>query len=162
MKKIYDIIISNRDTQQLLALSDEEKLDFILHLYDYLCGLQLSEMNHAQRTLYLAMRLEDTCQADALPSLSEEEELFLALPEMKSALEELGALKTAELLGAFISLLPVGSVPEWKWFFDSERKEVIKGLDSKISDYPDGVMSGLYAAYISKPEIAEEILMGIK
>lgn len=162
-EEIYNEIISNGDVKHLLALSNDEKQDFIMQLmYGSLGNMQLDEMNHAQRTLYLAMRLEDTCQADALPSLSEEEEIFLALPEMKSALEELGAVKTAELLKEFISLVPVDVVPEWDWFFADERKSIISRLDSEISSYPDGLMSGLYVAYISKPEIAEEILKGLE
>ena len=162
-EEIYNEIISNGDVQHLLALSNDEKQDFIMKLmYGPLSSMQLDEMNHVQRTLYLAMRLEDTCQADALPSLSEEEEIFLALPEMELALEELGAMKTAELLKEFISLVPAGIVPEWNWFFANERKSIIGRLDSEISSYPDGLMSGLYVAYISKPEIAEEILKGLK
>lgn len=162
-EEIYNEIISNGDVKHLLALSNDEKQDFIMQLmYGPLSNMQLDEMDHAQRTLYLAMRLEDTCQADALPSLSDEEEIFLALPEMKSALEELGAVKTAELLKEFISLVPVGVVPEWDWFFADERKSIIGRLDSEISSYPDGLMSSLYVAYISEPEIAEEILNGLE
>lgn len=161
MKKRFDKIVSKRNMKRLFALNDEEKQEFIRHLYDHLCDMQFGEMNHAQRTLYLVIRLEDTCQADALPSLSEDEELFLALPEMKSALEKLGAAKTAELLGEFISLLPVGSVPEWNWFFAEERTHVIAELDRKIGNYPDGPMAQLYAAYLSKPGTAEELMTGI-
>ena len=162
MKNIYEKILSRQNTKWLFALNDEEKQEFVRHLYDHLCGMRLGEMNHAQRTLYLAIRLEDTCQADALPSLSEDEELFLALPEMRSALEELGAVKTADLLGEFISLLPVDSVPEWSWFFSEERTHTISDLDRKISNYPDGPMAQLYTAYLSKPGIAAELIAEIR
>lgn len=155
-------IIQNQNVEGLLALDSGEKEDFLLVLiYDYLTDKPLAEMNEAQKTLFLTSWLEDTCQADALPSLSENEELFLALPEIKRSLENLGALKTAVFLGEFISLLPVGKVPEWEWFFEEERKDVITKIDSGICNYPDGLMRDLFVDYISTPQNAEQLLMNI-
>lgn len=160
---MIDEIIKNADAGSLLALTDDEKEQFLWSLmYEHLIDMELDEMNRAQKTYFLAARLEDTCQADALPSLSEDEDVFLALPEMKAALEELGAFKTAELLGKFIALLPEGTVPEWGWFFEEERETVISELDEGIGAYPDGPMLDLYIKYISNPETAKEILTGIK
>lgn len=156
-------IILNRDAKGLLALDSSEKEDFILTLiYDHLTNLPIDEMNEAQKTLFLASRLEDTCQADALPSLSEDEEIFLSLQEIKRAYERLGAFKTAGLLDEFISLLPVGTVPEWDWFFEPEREDIIKRIDSGICNYPDGPMRELYIDYISDPEKAKQLLMNLK
>lgn len=160
--ELYRQIILNKDINQLLALDESDKQDFLLCLmYDFLCNMELNQMNHAQQTLFLAMRLEDTCQADSLPSLSEEEEVFLALPKMQAALEELGAPKTAALIGELIAIVPEGTVPEWEWFFSGEQEKVIDRLDGEITDYPDGVMAELYIAYISKPEVAAEVLSGL-
>ena len=109
---VFDRIIRDHDAEALVALSDSEKEDFLIALmYDHLSDKPLAEMNEVQRTLFLASRLEDVCQADALPSLSEDEEIFLALPEIKKAYEKLGAVKTAELLGEFIGLVPAGTIP---------------------------------------------------
>ena len=156
-KEIYSQIISDKDVNRLLALSDDDKESFLIHLmYNCFCNMQLDEMNHAQRTLYLAMKLEDSCQADSLVSLAEEKEVFLALNDMKAALLELGAMKTAGLLAEFILLVPDNTVPEWSWF--DERTDVIDKIDSEIGDYPDGAMRKLYVKYISKPDTAEEIL----
>lgn len=156
-------IILNSDAEGLLALSSGEKEDFLLTLiYDHLADIPIAEMNEAQKTLYLASRLEDTCQADALPSLSEDEELFLALQEIKRAYERLGAFKTAGLLDEFILLLPVGTVPEWDWFFEPEREDIIKRIDSGICNYPDGPMRELYVDYISNPENAKQMLVNLK
>ncbi len=160
---VFRGIVMDRDAEGLLALDSSEKEDFILTLiYDYLTNMPIDEMNEAQKTLFLASRLEDTCQADALPSLSEDEEVFLALPEIKKSLERLGALKTAALLEEFISLLPVGTVPEWDWFFEHEREDIIKKIDSGICNYPDGPMRELYIDYISDPENAKQLLMDLK
>lgn len=154
----HKIIIDN-DVEGLLKMSNENKEDFLLILmYDYLCNKKLSEMNQVQKTLYLAMRLEDICQTDALPSLSEDEEIFLALPEIKLAYERLGALKTAQYLNEFIALIPKATIPEWDWFFDDERKQIIHRLDSKICNYPDGLMKNLYITYISNCENANKLL----
>lgn len=158
-------IIRERDIDGLIALDRGGKEDFLFALiYDHLANMPLSEMNEAQKTLFLASRLEDTCQADALPSLSEDEELFLALSEIKRAYERLGADKTAALLEEFISLLPAGkalTVPEWDWFFENERNDIIKRIDGEIGDYPDGAMTEKYIDYISNRENASEILMNL-
>lgn len=143
-------------------MSRSNKQDFLLTLtYDYLSKKPLSELNQVQKTLYLAMRLEDTCQADALPSLSEDEEIFLALPEIKLAYERLGALKTAKYLSEFIALIPKDTVPEWDWFFDDEREQIISRIDSAICNYPDGVMRELYITYISDSENANQLLINL-
>lgn len=162
MDQRFQDIMTNQDAAQLRALDESDLGNFLIDLvYDVLCKMPLSAMNHAQQTLYLAIRLEDTCQADALPSLSEDEELFRTLPQMQAALTELGAEQTAALIGELIAIVPAGTVPEWEWFFADEQKDTINRLDSAISDYPDGNMFQFYLAYLRKPGIAEEILSGI-
>lgn len=159
---VFHSIILDRDAKGLIALDRSEKEDFLFTLiYDHLADMPIDEMNETQKTLFLASRLEDTCQADALLSLSEDEEVFLALPEIKNSLERLGAFKTAEFLDEFISLLPVGEVPEWDWFFEAERDDIIKKIDSGICNYPDGPMRDLYIDYISNPENANRLLMNL-
>lgn len=160
--EMFHNIIINNDIEGLLKMSRSNKQDFLLTLmYDYLSNKPLYELNQVQKTLYLAMRLEDTCQADSLPSLSEDEEIFLALPETKLAYERLGAFKTAKYLGEFIVLIPKDTVPEWDWFFDDERGKIISMIDSKICNYPDGVMSDLYITYISDSEKANQLLINL-
>lgn len=101
-KSVYHNIILNEDVEKLLALNDDEKEEFLLVLiYKYLVWKSLAEMNEVQKTLYLASKLEDICQVDALPSLSEEK-IFLVLPDIKIAYENLGAFKSAALLDEFI------------------------------------------------------------
>ncbi len=161
-EKEFRDIISKHDTKRLLALGDSEKENFLLVLnYDYLSAMPLSELNEVQKTLFLASRLEDVCQADSLPSLAEDAKIFLALPEIKSAYEKLGAVKTAALLDEFISLVPEGFVPEWEWFSEPQRKDIINRIDGGICDYPDGVMSRYYVEYISVPKNAEMLLDGL-
>lgn len=155
-------IIAARDIDGLLSLGRDDTEEFLTGvMYGHLCNMELSDMNEVQRTLYLAMTLEDTCQADALPSLSENEEVFLSLGDMIAACETLGAVRTAGYLREFEALLPDGEVPEWDWFFDGEREDIISGLDSAISGYPDGSMQELYIGYISDRGRAEQLLDGL-
>lgn len=115
-KDVYHNIILKEDIEKLLALNNDEKEEFLLVLiYNYLPWKSLGEMNEVQKTIYLASKLEDICQIDALPSLSKEKEFFLVLPEIKAAYENLGAFKSAALLDEFIALIPPGIVPEWDW-----------------------------------------------
>ncbi len=161
-EKDFQNIISKHDTKRLLTLSDSEKENFFLKvIYDHLSGKPLAELNEVQKTLFLASSLEDVCQADSLPSLSEDARIFLALPEIKAAYERLGALKTAALLDEFISLVPEGFVPEWEWFFEPQRKDIIGRIDGEICNYPDGVMSRYYVKYMSVPKNAEMLLDGL-
>lgn len=161
-KSVYHNIILNEDVEKLLALSDDEKEEFLLVLIDkYLPWKSLVEMNEVQKTLYLASKLEDICQVDALPSLSEEKEFFLALPDIKIAYENLGAFKSAALLNEFIALIPVGIVPEWGWFFEEKRGNIIDKIDGELCDYPDGPMYKIYIAYISTFQNAKQLLTGL-
>lgn len=159
----FRTIIENADSHAFAALSESDKEDFMLTLmYDFISLKKLSEMNEVQKTLYLAARLEDICQADGLPSLSEDEEIWKALPEIEEAYRRLGAVKTAEYIREFISLLPEGSVPEWEWFFESESAGTVKALDRKISDYPDGAMSSLYIKFLSGNDNAAKAFMNLQ
>jgi len=160
-KSVYHNIILNEDVEKLLALNDDEKEEFLLVLiYKYLVWKSLAEINEVQKTLYLASKLEDICQVDALPSLSEEK-IFLVLPDIKIAYENLGAFKSAALLDEFITLIPVGIVPEWGCFFEEERVNIIDRIDGELCDYPDGPMYKIYIAYISTLQNAKQLLMGL-
>ena len=161
-KDVYHNIILKEDIEKLLALNNDEKEEFLLVLiYNYLPWKSLGEMNEVQKTIYLASKLEDICQIDALPSLSKEKEFFLVLPEIKAAYENLGAFKSAALLDEFIALIPPGIVPEWDWFFDDERVDIIERIDGELCDYPDGRMGYFYVAYLSKPQNAKHLLTGL-
>lgn len=161
-KDVYHNIILKEDIEKLLALNNDEKEEFLFVLiYNYLPWKSLEEMNEVQKTVYLASKLEDICQIDALPSLSEEKEFFLVLPEIKAAYENLGAFKSAALLDEFIALIPPGTVPEWDWFFKDERIDIIERIDNELCDYPDGCMGDFYIAYISKPQNAKYLLTGL-
>ncbi len=137
------------DIAAIASFSDEAAGDFLLKLvYDH--SMPLAQMNSAQKTLYLAIRLEDTCQADALSSLAEEPALAGAIPEMQQALETLHLPETAAAMAALCEMLRESgtAIPDWEWFTAPERKERIAALDKRIASYPDGAPLPHYAAYL--------------
>ena len=158
------------NASEIAALSDDDASDFLLKLvYEYLDNITLNQMNAAQRTLYLAIRLEDICQADALPSLAEEPALLAALPEMQQALETLGLPETAAAIAELREMLRADgiAIPDWDWFSAPERKERTAALDRRISSYPDGAAMPRYIAYMREhaaqlPEHMQENEFGTK
>ncbi len=163
-KAISDIITS-RDEAAFANLSEYEMSDcFIELMYNHFYSMEFEAMNHTQKTLFLCMVLEDHCQADGILSLTEEENLFFLMPEMKGALTEISAVKTAQALQEFIDYMPQQTfenhiIPEWDWFMDEKNSEVIESIDSKISNYPDGLLRVLYREYVlTVPGAVTELL----
>lgn len=162
-KKIVEQIIKNKDIKLLLDSEDMVIELFLIDLvYNYYIYREYDMLNHEQKVIMLCSRLEDCCQADGLLSVTEDEELVFRMHEMYESLLEIGAVKTADFLKRFIELLPedmfeTKTVPEWKWFFEDERKKKIDEIDSGISHYPDGAMFNLYKKYIEKDNVVYKI-----
>jgi len=70
-------------------------------------------------------------------------------------------LSSCSTLDKFISLVPVGTVPKWDWFFEEERGKLIDRIDGEICYYPEGIMSNLYIAYISNPQNAKQLFQNL-
>lgn len=159
-------IIKKQDAKALLGLSDDASVDFLITLtHDYFYEIPLDELNNEQRTVFLCMAFDETCQADGILSLTEDENVFFSLYETYNALLSIGAAKTADELKRFIELMPENTfeeriMPEWDWFFaDSEREKLIKEIDSAASGYLDGLISDLLWSYcISDIETAKKVL----
>lgn len=158
-------IIETKDVNSFSRLNDEDMEScFIELLYQHFYKMPFQELNYVQRTLFLCMVLEDHCQADGILSVTEEDELFFLLPQTKKALLDIQAPNTAKALQEFMDFLPDGTfekqiIPEWDWFMDKENRTVIERIDSEISDYPDGLMRGLYRKFVlSMPDFVSELL----
>ena len=166
MLKIEEAI-ARRDIPALRRLVFEEDgaVDLLIALqYQYFLSMPFEKLNPVQRLFSLCMRLEDSCQADSILSLTEEKEDFLRLPQMYRAYLEMGAPKTAQAIRRMIGLMPErtfedGIVPEWEWFFaDPEREKQIKAIDNEIAGYPDGVMHELYKSYLQRENVLEKLM----
>lgn len=148
-------IISRRDLKALMTC-DADMLEnvFIILLYNHFISMNDQKMNPAQRTLYLCMRFADICRSDGINAVTDDEKLFFLLPEMQKALEDIGAEKTARLLGAFIELLPeecfAGHIlPENDWYtIDREIEDRVCEIDEGIRSSPDGMIHLLYREYL--------------
>lgn len=165
-KEIIRRIISQKDSDALCSLDEYDMTEILIELtYQHYYNMPEEDLNEEQKTIFLCMALEDHVQADGILSLTDEEELFFLLPDMRKALLKLGAPRTAEALQGFMDLMPAGTfenrvMPAWKWFFETrERENKISQIDTFIGGCPDGVMRKIYRRYITADEtIAEELL----
>lgn len=161
-----DRIIRERDAATLCALNEDDLWDVLMCLWcDHFHDMPLAELNEVQLRYFLCMELENTCQADSILNLTDEDDIFFSLPRMYQSLLEIGAPQTAQALKEFMELMPDGTfdsrvMPEWKWFFaDPEREKEIAQIESIIADYPDGPMIDLYYRGITSDiTVAEKLL----
>lgn len=160
-------IIETGDAAAFRALNEEDMESCLIELlYQHFYRMDFQQLNPVQKTIFLCMVLEDHCQADGLLSVTDDENLFFLLPQMKSALLAIQAPATAEALQEFIDFLPEGTftnrcLPEWEWFMEPENSAVCKEIDDRISNYPDGLMRGLYRKFLLSAESAADELLRI-
>ena len=165
-KELIQSIITQKDVTAMCGMGEYDMISVLIELtYQHFYNTPIEDLNEEQRAIFLCIALEDHIQADGLLSLTDEEELFFLMPDMRKALLRLGAPQTAEALQEFIDLMPAGTfenrvMPEWKWFFETkERENKISQIDTFIGDYPDGVMRKMYRRYITADKaIAEQLL----
>ncbi len=137
-------IIENRDWDALFAMDDNGDFSWVLEqiLWSFVTNredgdLDLSDLNHMQKVLFLVLELENATQADALPNFFEEGFAVYGR-EAVQALEEVGASQCAVALNAVVDTLPNGIYPkEDKEFWDS----IMSGKNSGIWDEADHVLA---------------------
>jgi len=139
-------IAKNQDFEGLFNLKDND--DFNIALFEILankCDYNPSKLNSIQRNLFICMLLENSSQSDMILNFLQED-----YPEYKieviSALNEIGATKSAEIIKKAITLIPKDNT----WFYDAvdeNSKETMNKLDSEFSNYPDGKLNILYRIY---------------
>ena len=103
-------------------------------------------MTHPQRVIFLCVMIENAGQADMISEFFESYPTYY--DEVVSALTEIGAVKSAELIRSAINLIPkegVFSLDE-----ESEEWEKIMDIDEKFAFYPDGLLAILYFCYVHK------------
>ncbi len=162
---VIENIIKSKDATTLCNLNYYDFSDVLIELvYKYYYNMPFDSMNEEIKLLYSCCVLEDCCQADDIRILSDDVNLFFNMHETCTYLRKINAPKTADALQKFIDLMPTGTfenkiVPEWKWFFEDERKDLINSINSTISNYPDGLMRDLYHKYVSSDiEIPKKLL----
>lgn len=110
----------------------------------------ISNLNHAQKVLFLVLELENATQADALPSFFEDFAIYGR--EAVQALEEVGASQCAVALNAVVDTLPNGIYPKgdkefWDSIMSGKNSDIWDKADSVLADYTDGWFSDLCRTY---------------
>jgi len=151
-------IIKNRDWNALYELDENDDFSWTLEqiLWSFVKkrvdgNWDISNLNCAQKVLFLVLELENATQADALPNFFEEG--FAAYGhEVVQALEEVGAPQCAAALKAVVDTLPYGIYPKgdkefWGSIMSGEYSDIWDKADSILADYTDGCFFDLCRIY---------------
>ncbi|WP_064967505.1 DMP19 family protein [Tenacibaculum ovolyticum] len=144
-----DKIVSDEDVEGLFLLNDNS--DFSIALHEILVNRNdenSDSLNQTQLNLFLSMHLENASQTDSILTFLQEWFPDKEKQIIKS-LNEIGAIKSSEIIKQAIDLLP----QDRSWFYESSdenSEKLMDKLDREFSDYPDGSMSDLYRKYAKK------------
>lgn len=151
-------IIKNRDWNALFAMDENDDFSWTLEqiLWSFVTNrgdgnLDISNLNHMQKVLFLVLELESATQADALPNFFEEGFAVYGR-EAVQALEEVGASQCAVALNAVVDTLPDGIYPKgdkefWDSIMSGKNSDIWDKADSVLADYTDGWLPDLCRTY---------------
>lgn len=151
-------IIKNRDWNGLFTLDKNDEFSWTLEqmLWSIVTNrvdgnLDISNLNHTQKVLFLVLELESATQADMLPNFFEEGFADYGR-EAVQALEEVGAPQCAAALNAVVDTLPNGIYPKgdqefWDSIMSGENSDIWNKADSALVDYTDGWFPDLCRTY---------------
>ncbi len=144
-----DGIVARKDFSALFQLDDNAYFSIVLR------GILLQmhdnnpdSLNSVQLNLLICMLLEDAGKADSILGFLQEDYPQYS-DKVVHALNDIGAIKSSELIREAIELLP----SDGSWFYDSASDDEVKlmhKIDSSFSDYPDGFLCDLYRPYAEK------------
>jgi hypothetical protein len=141
-----DRIAKEQDIDALFKLDDNS--DFAIALHEILISRYESNSNTlppVQLNLFLCMHLENAGQADHVLSFLQEWFSQHSVDVVR-ALNEIGAIKSAQLIKQAVDLLP----NDGSWFFETadENSQILMAkIDKEFSSYPDGMLWDLYRKY---------------
>ena len=151
-------IIKNRDWNALFDMDENDDFSWTLEqiLWTFVTNrldgnLDISNLNHTQKVLFLVLELESATQADALPNFFEEGFAVYGR-EAVQALEEVGASQCAVALNAVVDTLPNGIYPKgdkefWDSIMSGKNSDIWDKADSVLANYTDGRFSDLCHTY---------------
>ena len=151
-------IIKNRDWNALFSMDENDDFSWTLEqiLWSFVTksvngALDLSNLTHTQKVLFLVLELESATQADALPNFFEEGFAVYGR-EAVQALEEVGASQCAVALNAVVDTLSNGIYPKgdkefWDSIMSGKNSEIWDKANSVLVDYTDGRFSDLCHTY---------------
>ena len=151
-------IVKNRDWNALFAMDENGDFSWTLEqlLWSFVTNrvdgnLDISNLSHTQRVLFLVLELESATQADALLNFFEEGFAIYGR-EAVQALEEVGASQCAAALNAVVDTLPNGIYPKgdkefWDSIMSGKNSDVWDKADRVLADYTDGWFPDLCRTY---------------
>lgn len=151
-------IVKNRDWNALFALDENGDFSWVLEqiLWHFVTdrvdgNLDLSNLSHTQKVLFMVLELESATQADSLPNFFEEGFAIYGR-EAVQALEEVGASQCAAALNAVVDTLPNGIYPKgdeefWDSIMSGKNSDIWDNADSVLMDYTDGWFPDLCRTY---------------
>ena len=147
--KLRDKIVADNDIESLFKL--QENSDFSIALHEILITQYEKapeSLTSVELNLFLCMHLENAGQSDSI--LSFLQEWFPQYSsEVITALSEIDATKSSELIKEAVKLLP----EDGGWFFnsaDEEKQILMSKIDRDFSNYPDGFLRDLYRIYAER------------
>lgn len=141
-----DKIVAEQDIDSLFLLKDNS--DFSIALHKILINQyekSPENLNSAELNLFLCMHLENAGQADSILSFLQEWYPQYS-KEVVIALNNIGAIKSSELINQAVELLPKYGT----CFFnnaDENTQNLMEKIDREFSSYPDGLLRDLYRNY---------------
>ncbi len=151
-------IVKNRDWNALFAMDENGDFSWTLEqlLWSFVTNrvdgnLDISNLSHTQRVLFLVLELESATQADALLNFFEEGFAIYGR-EAVQALEEVGASQCAAALNAVVDTLPNGIYPKgdkefWDSIMSGKNSDIWDKANSVLVDYTDGWFPDLCRTY---------------
>ena len=151
-------IMKNRDWNALFAMEGNDDFSWTLEqmLWSFVTNradenLDISNLSHAQKVLFLVLELESATQADSLPNFFEEGFAIYGR-EAVQALEEVGASQCAAALNAVVDTLPNGIYPKgdkefWDSIMSGKNSDIWDKANSVLVDYTDGWFPDLCRTY---------------
>ena len=151
-------IIKNRDWNALFAMDENDDFSWALEqiLWSFVTNrvdgnLDISNLNHTQKVLFLVLELESATQADTLLNFFDDGFAIYGR-EAVQALEEVGASQCAVALNAVVDTLPNGIYPKgdkefWDSLMSGKNSDIWDKADRVFVDYADGWFPDLCRTY---------------
>ena len=151
-------IVKNRDWNALFAMDENDDFSWTLEqiLWSFVTNrvdgnLDISNLSHTQKVLFLVLELESATQADTLLNFFEEGFAIYGR-EAVQALEEVGASQCAVVLNAVVDTLSNGIYPKgdkefWDSIMSGKNSDIWDKANSVLVDYTDGWFPDLCRTY---------------
>lgn len=168
--KEIEKILMEQDAKAIYELSQEDMEDLISELvYENFFKREYKSLNEEQKTVLLAMALEDSLLANGIETLLEDEELNCHITDLAEALLYIGAGKTAIEIRKLNELIKkknrkgfeAMSYQDWKdWLEENPAAQTeAEKISSRLAERPNGEITEVIYKFVrSDKDIAKKLL----